>query len=208
MKKSVALRGRVKLATLLNSLLHRSAQGREGKEPDPRNLKTWRQFLLGVIAQRSTRLMAVGQAVAPWRRVGSVKSAAMALGYFLAQARFPLRSFATRLLETAVLMLGSDRLESYRGKVLLVIDPTEYAKRSRGKGKRGRGMQHIGRVRKAQARAKSRGRRGEPPRRKGPASRRRSPPPTATWISGRASSWSGRASYRWPDNCSRAPPRS
>lgn len=157
MKKSVALRGRAKLATLLNSLLHRSAQGREGKEPDPRNLKTWRQFLLGVIAKRSTRLMAVGQAVAPWRRVGSVKSAAMALGYFLEKARFPMRPFATRLLETAVLMLGSDRLESYQGRVLLVIDPTEYAKRSRGKGKRGRGMQHIGRVRKAQAKAKSRG---------------------------------------------------
>lgn len=90
MEKSVALRGRAKLATLLNSLLHRSAQGGEGKEPDPRNLKTWRQFLLGVIAKRSTRLMAVGQAVAPWRRVGSVKSAAMALGYFLEKARFPM----------------------------------------------------------------------------------------------------------------------
>mgnify|MGYP005848638923 CR=1 FL=1 len=128
MNKPMALRGRAKLATLLNSLLHRSAQGREGKkEPDPRNLKTWRQFLLGVIAKRSTRLMAVGQAVAPWRRVGSVKSAAMALGYFLEKARFPMRSFPTRLLETAVLMLGSDRLESYRGKVVLVIDPTEYA---------------------------------------------------------------------------------
>ena len=152
MKESVALRGRAKLATLLNSLLHRSAQGREGKEPDPRNLKTWRQFLLGVIAKRSTRLMAVGQTVAPWRRVGSVKRAAMALGYFLEKARFPMGSFATRLLETAVLMPGLDRLESYRGKVLLVVDPTEYAKRSRGKGKRGRGMQHIGRVRKAKSR--------------------------------------------------------
>lgn len=154
MKESVALRGRAKLATLLNSLLHRSAQGREGKEPDPRNLKTWRQFLLGVIAKRSTRLMAVGQAVAPWRRVGSVKRAAMALGYFLEKARFPMRSFATRLLETAVLMPGLDRLESYRGKVLLVVDPTEYAKRSRGKGKRGRGMPHIGRVRKAKSRGR------------------------------------------------------
>lgn len=163
MKKSVALRGRAKLATLSNRLLPRSAQGREGEEPDPRNLKTWRQFLLGVVAKRSTRLMAVGQAVAPWRRVGSVQGAAMALGYLLEKARFPMRSFATRPVETAVLLRGSDRLESYRGKVLLVLDPTEYAKRSRGKGKRGRGMQHIGRVRKAQAKAKSRGKqRGAP----------------------------------------------
>ena len=151
MRISVALRARARLAALLNSLLHRSAQGSEGKGLDPRNLKTWRQFLLGVIAKRSTRLMAVAQAVAPWRKVGSVKSAAMALGYFLEKAQFPMRCFATRLLETAVVTLGSGQLESYRGKVILVIDPTEYAKRSRGKGKRGRGMQHIGRVRKARA---------------------------------------------------------
>jgi hypothetical protein len=80
----------------------------------------------------------------------------MALGYFLEKTQFPMRSFATRLLETAVLMLGPDRLESCRGKVLLVIDATEYAKHSRGKSKRGRGMQHIGRVQKTQAKVKSR----------------------------------------------------
>ena len=34
---------------------------------------------------------------------------------------------------------------------------TEYAKRSRGKGKRGRGMQHIGRVRGVRAKARGRG---------------------------------------------------
>lgn len=154
MVKSVALRGRAKLAALPSSLSHRSAPGSERKEPDPRNVMTWRQFLLGVIVQRSTRLMTVAQAVAPWRKVGSVKSAAMALGYFLEKARFPMRSYATRLVETAVLTLGSGQLESYRGKVLLVIDPTEYAKRSRGRGKRRRWMQHIGRVRKTQTKAK------------------------------------------------------
>lgn len=167
MRISVALRARGRLAALINSLLHRSAQGsEERKEPDPRNLKTWRQFVLGVIVQRSTRLLTVAQAVAPWRRVGSVKSAAMALGYFLKEARFPMRPLATRLLEEALGRLGSDQLESYRGKVLLVIDPTEYAKRSRGKGKRGRGMQHIGRVRKTRTQAGSQGKkRGASPKR-------------------------------------------
>lgn len=157
MRISVALRARTKLAELLNNLLHRSAQGSDEKGIDPRNLKTWRQFVLGVIAKRSTRLMRVAQAVAAWRRVGSVKSAAMALGYFLEKAVFPMRPFATRLLEMAVRQLGTGQLESYRGKVLLVIDPTEYAKRSRGKGKRGRCMQYIGRVRKTQVKARSKG---------------------------------------------------
>ena len=84
-----------------------------------------------------------------------MKSAAMALGYFLEKAAFPMRPHATRLVEAALGRLGSDQMESYRGKVLLVIDPTEYAKRSRGKGKRGRGMQHIGRVRRSATKAGS-----------------------------------------------------
>ena len=151
MRTTVALRGRTQLAALLNDLLHRSNRSSGRKAPDPRNLKTWRQFVLGVITQRSTRLLAVAQAVESQRRVGSVKSAAMALGYFLEKAAFPMRSMATHLVEATLGRLGSDQLESYRGKVLLVIDPTEYAKRSRGKGKRGRGMQHIGRVRKPRA---------------------------------------------------------
>ena len=157
MSKSVALRGRAKLAALLNSLLHRVSQSHDRKEPDPRNLRTWRQFVLGVIAQRSTRLIRVGQAVAPWRKVSSVKAAAMALGYFLEKARFPMRAYATGLVQAAVLTLGPGQLESYRGKVLLVIDPTEYAKRSRGRGKRGRQMQHIGRVRKTRTKARRKG---------------------------------------------------
>jgi len=159
MMKSVALRGRAKLATLLNDLMHRASQGSDRKEPDSRNVRTWRQFVLGVIAKGSTRLITVSQAVASWRKVTSVKSAAMALGYFLGKAQFPMRPFATRLVEAAVQTLGPGQLESCRGKVLLVIDATEYAKRSRGKGKRGRGMQHIGRVRKTQAKVKSKKRR-------------------------------------------------
>lgn len=38
-----------------------------------------------------------------------------------------------------------------------MIDPMEYAKRSRGRSKRGRGTQHIGRVWEHQAKARSKG---------------------------------------------------
>lgn len=47
MMKSVALRGRAKLATLLNNLMHGASQLSDKKEPDPRNARTWRQFVLG-----------------------------------------------------------------------------------------------------------------------------------------------------------------
>lgn len=53
--------------------------------------------------------------------------------------------------------MGSERPESYRGKTLVVVDPTEYQKLSRGRGKRGRHMHHIERLRKSQAKARAKG---------------------------------------------------
>jgi hypothetical protein len=75
----------------------------------------------------------------------------MALTYFLQTARVPVPALSTRLLETAVRQLDPEHLVTYRGKVLLVLDPTEYAKRSRERGKCGRQMEHIGRVRRAKS---------------------------------------------------------
>jgi hypothetical protein len=80
MKMSVALRERGRLATLVNSLLHRAAQQPGGRGPDPRIVRTWRQFVWGIWTTRSPRLVTVAQAIAPWRQVQSVKAAAMALG--------------------------------------------------------------------------------------------------------------------------------
>ena len=137
MQATVALRGRGRLATHLNSLLAHAAQQPGWRAPDPRNLRTWRQFLVGVWAKRSTRLLTVAQAVAPYRHVRSVKAAALALGYLLSDAAWPLRPFSTRVLLAAVDALDPARLATYRGYVLLVIDPTEYPKRSRGTGPAG-----------------------------------------------------------------------
>lgn len=149
MAVSVALRERGRLATLLNSLIH-GACARAGRgRPDPRNLRTWRQFVLGVLVQRSARLITVAQATVAERRAQSVKTAAAALGYLLTAAQWPLRPFSTYLLLAALAQLDPARFVTYRGYLLLVIDPTEYPKRSRGTGKRGRQMQHAGRVRKA-----------------------------------------------------------
>jgi hypothetical protein len=147
MQGTVALRERGRLAVLLNSVL-REARRRAGwQEPDARNLRTWRQVVLGVLVQRSTRLLSLARAILPARRASRVKTAALGLGYFLAQAEFPMASLSRRLLVATVRAVPAERLVSYRGKVLLVLDPTDYPKRSRGRGKRHRQMQHIGRVR-------------------------------------------------------------
>jgi hypothetical protein len=80
MHSSLALRERGRLAVLLGSLIQTVGRRGAGRPPDPRNLRTWRQFVLGVLVQRSTHLITVAQAVAPLRHTSSVKSAAAALG--------------------------------------------------------------------------------------------------------------------------------
>ena len=137
MQRTVALRERGRFAALLNSIL-RDVRRRAGwSEPDARNVRSWRQCVLGVVVTRSTRLLRLAQAVLPERQASRVKTAALGLGYFLARAEFPVAGFSRRLLLAIVLALPAERLVRYRGKVLLVLDPTEYPKRSRGKGRTG-----------------------------------------------------------------------
>lgn len=151
MHVSVTLSGRARFAALLHSLEQAAVPCKEGIRLDRRNQRTFRQVLLGVLVQRSTRLLALGRFVAPQRRANSVKAAAQGLAYFFKEATFPVVSVSTGLLEAAVRQLDPARLVMYEGKVVVVLDPTEYAKRSRGQGKCGRQMQHIGRVRAPKA---------------------------------------------------------
>jgi hypothetical protein len=152
MQRTVALRGRTRVAALLHRLEQEVDQRGAGPRLDRRNRRTWRQLVLGVVVKRSTRLLALGQIVAPQRRAGSVKAAAQGVAYFLRQAKFPSASFSVGLLEEAVRQVDPARLVTYQGKVLVVLDPTEYEKRSRERGKCGRQMEHIGRVRRSKGR--------------------------------------------------------
>jgi Transposase DDE domain len=155
MQINVALRGRTRLAALLQHLEQEAGQREQGQRCDQRNRRTWRHMILGVLVARSTRLVALGRVVAPQRRVNSVKAAAMAVTYFLQTARVPVPTLSTRLLEAAVRQLDPEHLVTYQGKVLLVLDPTEYEKRSRERGKCGRQMEHIGRVRRSKSTPKT-----------------------------------------------------
>jgi hypothetical protein len=170
-------------------LVHEAGHGRG--LPDRRHVRTFRQLVLGVLLKQSTRLLALGQVVAPSRRVQSVNAAAMALGYFLAKAQVPLRPLALRLGEAALRSLDPAQFVTYQGKVLLVIDPTEYAKHSRGKGTRGRHMQSIGRVRQTKGTLRP------PQRKKQGVSSAARPRPLAPSISGPASSCAASASSPW-----------
>ena len=151
MQINVALRGRTRLAALPQHLEQEAGQQEQGERCDQRNRRTWRQLILGVLVARSTRLVALGRVVAPQRRAGSVKAAAQGVAYFLRQAKFPSASFSLGLLEEAVRQVDPAHLVTYKGKVLVVLDPTEYEKRSRERGKCGRQMEHIGRVQRSKS---------------------------------------------------------
>jgi hypothetical protein len=152
MQRPVALRERGRLATLFHCLLHEARQQPGWQEPDRRNSRTWRQFVLGILAAHSTRLVTVSQVLLGQRAAQSVKAVAIGLAYFLTVADFPAATLSPLVLAAAVRHLDPSQLATYRGKAILVLDPTEYAKRSRGRGRskdgKPRPMQYIGRVRK------------------------------------------------------------
>ena len=149
MKATVALRGRGQLAVVLTQILQFVRQATAWHEPDARNMRTLRQFILAVLVKRSTRLIVLAQAVASWRRANTAKSVAMGLAYFLEEAKLPMGSLSRLLLEGVLRRIPAERMATYGGKAVVVIDPTDYHKRSRGKGKGGNHMQYVGRVRKS-----------------------------------------------------------
>jgi hypothetical protein len=188
--QTVALRERGRLAALVSTVVHRARRQAGWREPDRRTLRTWQQFVLGLVVARSTRLVTVGHAVLGQRLAQSTKAVAMALGYFLSVAKFPAQAVSTQVLEAAVRQLDPAHLATYRGKVVLALDPTDYPKRSRGGGgrsERGRHMQHVGRVRKP---TKGGGRRRRPAGKRPPTTPARKGAPVAT-TSGYVDVWAG-----------------
>lgn len=149
MQRPVALRERGRFALLLTTILHQACQYPTWSDPDRRHLRTWRQLVLAVLVQRRTRLLDLARILLPQRRARTVKALAIALGTFLRAPRCPVSSLSPCLLEAALRHLDAQHLVRARGKALLVIDSTEYAKRGRGTGTCGRQMQHLGRVRNA-----------------------------------------------------------
>src|SRR5919197_1850258 len=68
MRRTVALRERGRVAALLNSILQAARRRGTWQEPDPRNVRTWRQL---------------GQAVLAAREGNRGKKGGVGVGYFL-----------------------------------------------------------------------------------------------------------------------------
>jgi hypothetical protein len=193
MQATVALRERGRVAALLGQLWHAAGQRPGWREPDRRNTRTWRQLVLAVLVKRTTRLLALGQAVLDGgrRAARSVKAVAMGLTYFLTAADFPAEAVSPGILEAAARALDPGQVATYRGRAVVALDPTEYPKRSRGRGKRGRQMEHVGRVRRpAKGGGRARRRRGRAAGGTGRAAGATTAPAAAT-TSGYVDVWAG-----------------
>lgn len=156
MARTVALLERGKLATLLQQLLQEVRQQLQACRIDRRSLRTWQQLVLGVWVKRTSRMLGLAQVVLRQRRAKTVKVVATQLGAWLAKAKFPLEQVSGVVLEAILRRLPPEVLVTYRGRALLAIDPTDYRKRSRGRGKRGQQMEYVGQVRKTKSRRKAR----------------------------------------------------
>lgn len=99
-----------------------------------------RAFVLGICLARSTVLQDIAR-----MREGSVKKSEKALSEFLRCKSLDLKGSAWKHTVKMLRRLGSKRFYRYRGKLVLLVDSTTYAKaRSRGKQRR---MPKIGKVR-------------------------------------------------------------
>lgn len=102
MQRSVALRERGQLAVLLNRILHQARQSKDWHEPDQRNLRTWRQLVLGILVARTTRLLGLAQVLLPQRQAQTAKTLAIGLSFFLTKSTCPLATLTPTLLEATL----------------------------------------------------------------------------------------------------------
>lgn len=152
MQGTAALKQREGLFTLLQESWAEMLRVSNLRVGDQRSARTWKQLVLGVLLKRSTRLVTIAQALLPWRKSHTVDALGVSIGRFLASTPFPSRAVSRAwLAEGGRGLVG--QMERYRGLALLVVDGTEYAKRSRVK--RARHMQYVGRVRDPRGKQKS-----------------------------------------------------
>jgi len=111
---------------------------------DARAVRRMNWLILAIIVAGSLRLNLLVQAVS-YGRANSVRTAETALSLFLSEADYPALLLFARFRDQALAQWLPHACLTYRGKKIVIVDPTPYPKRSR-RGKKERQMEYIGRV--------------------------------------------------------------
>lgn len=132
------------VTNLLRDLVQQATQ-RTSRIGDGRVVRRMNWLLLAIILAGTVRLNGLVQRL-PYGRANSVKTAETALSLFLAETEYPASILFARFRDQVLVRLPTQVLKTYRGKPIVIVDPTDYAKRSR-RGKKGRQMQYTTKVR-------------------------------------------------------------
>ena len=133
--------------------LMREAAGHYHRLQDPRIVRRMNWLVLAILLAGSVRLNLLVQTL-PYGAATSVKTAETGLSLFLATAHYDGRMLFARYGEAVRRSLPADALQRYRGKALVIVDATDYAKRSR-RGKKGKQMQYTTKVRASKRKVQS-----------------------------------------------------
>jgi Transposase DDE domain len=125
--------------------LMREAAGHYHRLQDPRIVRRMNWLVLALLLAGSVRLNLLVQTL-PYGTATSVKTGETGLSLFLATAQYDGRMLYARYREAVRQSLPTDAFQRYRGKALVIVDGTDYAKRSR-RGKKGKQMQYTTKVR-------------------------------------------------------------
>lgn len=142
--RQAAIRQRGFVVKLCGGLM-REAAGHYHRLQDPRIVRRMNWLVLAVLLAGSVRLNLLVQTV-PYGAATSVQTAETGLSLYLATAHYDGRLLFARYGAVVRKSLPADAFQRYRSKALVIVDGTDYAKRSR-RGKKGQQMQYTTKVR-------------------------------------------------------------
>jgi len=125
--------------------LMRGAAQHYQRQLDPRIVRRMEWLVLAILLAGTVRLNVLVQTL-PYGTAGSVKTAETALSVFLAEAHYSAHILFARFRDEVLCSLPGEALLRHQGKAIVIVDATDYAKRSR-KGKQGKQMQYTQKVR-------------------------------------------------------------
>ncbi len=145
---AIALHNRQQLYTNSRRLM-RMAVADLKETPDRRTQETLRELTYAVIVQGTTRLNQLAKFLFPWHAAKTVHNVETALSTSLQKAKYAEAELLHAYACAAYDALPRQAFQTYRGKQILVFDPTTYEKRTRP-GKKGRSMEYPSKLKDVQ----------------------------------------------------------
>ena len=142
--RRAAIHRRVFVTNLLSDLVQQATQ-RSSRIDDGRVVRRLNWLVMAIVLAGTVRLNGLVQTV-PYGQANSVKTAETSLSLFLVETEYPASMLFARFRDQVLVRLPTRAMKTYRGKPIVIVDPTDYAKRSR-RGKKGRQMQYTTKVR-------------------------------------------------------------